>query len=509
MAVVPFSAPRPTATGPRSEEPPGETAVAAVPPSGHEAIPAATSAPPSGSDALPDDPSALPDDPEELASGNEALPDGTKALVNGAEALPPRDEALPIGTRVLPDGAGAPPDGTKAQASDAEALPPGEEARENGTEALRDGAEAQPTGLAEQPSDAALAVSKGEALENSLGFSPDGRLYLWHDPEEAQQPDEPTAARLRAAFDRGSGHGLFLLGTREARTVLPPTLRFWREFAGLFMQRLVRIENLESHRHDPAVSFPSEDVVRWLETAPPCRGAEYLREPALRTLWEQMRQAFIETLAEWQDTVDAYFQTVNPLWNMLGRVCFHLAERKVDPAELAQGPERPFAFLATYTSGISAHGKPAHQPLSEALKEFAGARDRTALIKLLVQGLRRQWPAVRIIVRGDSGFCRQRLLRFCERNGVGDVIGLAHNARLQAHVAYAELMPEDEYAGTGAKERLVEEFAYAAASRARERRVITRLAYGSQGPNPRFVVTNLAGEATELYDRLYCGCGEA
>lgn len=137
------------------------------------------------------------------------------------------------------------------------------------------------------------------------------------------------------------------------------------------------------------------------------------------------------------------------------------------------------------------------------------AKNAAALIKLLVQRLRRQWPAVRIIVRGDSGFCRQRLLRFCERNGVGYVIGLARNARLQAHVAYAELMLADEYARSGAKQRLVEEFAYAAASWACERRVITRLEYGSQGTNPRFVVTNLAGEATELYDRLYCGRGEA
>ncbi len=233
------------------------------------------------------------------------------------------------------------------------------------------------------PAGVVSSAGVADTLENSLGLSPEGRLYLWHDPEETQVPDQPTAVRLQESFGKGSGHGLFLLGAREARTLLPPSLRFWREFAGLFIQRLVRIDDLEANRHDPAVPFPAEEVSRWLETAPPCRGAEYLREPALRTLWEHMRRAFIETLEEWPETVDEYFQTVNPLWNMLGRVCFHLAERKVDPAEQEEGPERPFAFLATYTSGISQHGKPAHQPLSEALKEFAGARDRTALIKLL------------------------------------------------------------------------------------------------------------------------------
>jgi len=64
-----------------------------------------------------------------------------------------------------------------------------------------------------------------------------------------------------------------------------------------------------------------------------------------------------------------------------------------------------------------------------------GAKHAAAVIKLLVARLRQAWPATRIIVRGDSGFCRQRLLRFCERAGVGYVIGLARNARLEARVA--------------------------------------------------------------------------
>ncbi|HNV68244.1 MAG TPA: DEAD/DEAH box helicase [Candidatus Ozemobacteraceae bacterium] len=211
---------------------------------------------------------------------------------------------------------------------------------------------------------------------NSVGLSPEGRLYLCHDPSEAHGLDQPIVTRLHESFERGSGHGLFLLGAREARTLLPASLRFWREFAGLFVRQLVRIEDLESARHDPQVAWPGEEVLRWLETAPPFRGAEYLREPTLRTLWEHMRRAFTEILDAWAGTVDEYFQTVNPLWNMLGRVCFHLADRKDDDT-------RPFAFLATYTSGISQHGKPAHLPLSEALKEYAGARDRTALIRLL------------------------------------------------------------------------------------------------------------------------------
>jgi len=138
-----------------------------------------------------------------------------------------------------------------------------------------------------------------------------------------------------------------------------------------------------------------------------------------------------------------------------------------------------------------------------------GAKNAAAVIRLLVARLRQAWPQVRIIVRGDSGFCRQRLLRFCERAGVGYAIGLARNARLEARVAYAELMLADEYGRSGIKQRLIDEFAYAAETWNVERRVVTRLEYGAQGANPRFVVTNLASDATDLYERLYCARGEA
>ncbi len=138
-----------------------------------------------------------------------------------------------------------------------------------------------------------------------------------------------------------------------------------------------------------------------------------------------------------------------------------------------------------------------------------GARHSAALIKLLITRLRQTWPDVRIIVRGDSGFCRQRLLRWCEPRGVGYVIGLARNARLQRQVAGWERLMEHHHAASGVKQRLIREFTYAAQTWDRPRRVITRLEFGSQGNNPRFIVTNLEGCPTELYDGLYCQRGEA
>lgn len=138
-----------------------------------------------------------------------------------------------------------------------------------------------------------------------------------------------------------------------------------------------------------------------------------------------------------------------------------------------------------------------------------GARHAAAVIKLIVTRLRQTWPEVRMIVRGDSGFCRQRLIRWCERKAVGYVIGVARNARLHKRVEAWELELAAAFAATGTKQRAIRELRYAADSWAIERRVVTRLEYGAQGTNPRFVVTNLDRPADDLYDALYCQRGEA
>jgi hypothetical protein len=138
-----------------------------------------------------------------------------------------------------------------------------------------------------------------------------------------------------------------------------------------------------------------------------------------------------------------------------------------------------------------------------------GAKHAAAVIKLLVTSLRQAWPEVRIIVRGDSGFCRQRLIRWCERHAVGYVIGVARNARLHRIVDGWERAMAARYAETETKQRQIREFQYAAGSWNRERRIVTRLEFGSQGANPRFIVSNLDRPADELYDGLYCQRGEA
>lgn len=133
----------------------------------------------------------------------------------------------------------------------------------------------------------------------------------------------------------------------------------------------------------------------------------------------------------------------------------------------------------------------------------------TALLKRLIDALRQAWPKLRIVVRGDSGFCRPRVLRRLERWGVDYVLGLQKNPRLLQRTELAELALAEQYLARATKQRLYGSFDYAADSWDKARRVIARLEHGPQGANPRFIVTSLRGDARHLYDKRYCGRGEA
>ncbi len=138
-----------------------------------------------------------------------------------------------------------------------------------------------------------------------------------------------------------------------------------------------------------------------------------------------------------------------------------------------------------------------------------GAKHSRAILKLLVRRFRRQWPNVRIIFRGDSGFARWKLMRWCDRHDVGYIIGLARNAVLERWARPWTEVSAVQFARTNQKQRLFGEFAYGAETWDRERRVIVKAEHLDQGPNSRFVVTNLAGEPQPLYDEVYCQRGDA
>ena len=136
------------------------------------------------------------------------------------------------------------------------------------------------------------------------------------------------------------------------------------------------------------------------------------------------------------------------------------------------------------------------------------AKHSRVILKLLVTRLRQVWPKVKIIFRGDSGFCRWKLMRWCDRHDVGYIVGLARNQVLEKLAEPLMLQAKQQYEQTKQKQRIFGEFQYAAGPWDKERRVIHKAEHSSQGDNPRFIVTNLSGEPQALYDEVYCARGE-
>lgn len=136
------------------------------------------------------------------------------------------------------------------------------------------------------------------------------------------------------------------------------------------------------------------------------------------------------------------------------------------------------------------------------------ARHSRAILKLLVDRIRKDWPRTRIVFRGDSGFCRWKLLRWCDRHDVFYIVGLAKNARLKRMARRQIVSARWRHRRSGHKQRLFGDLDYGAASWDRRRRVIVKAEHSDRGANPRFVVTNLPGAAQGLYEKVYCQRGE-
>ena len=132
-------------------------------------------------------------------------------------------------------------------------------------------------------------------------------------------------------------------------------------------------------------------------------------------------------------------------------------------------------------------------------------------LKRIVASLRQAWPGVSILVRGDSGFCREHLMRWCEESGVDFLFGLAKNQRLLRIVGAEMQQAKEQFAVTKAPTRVFKDFTYKTKKTwSRERRVIGKAEHLAKGENPRFVVTSLsptAFAAQTLYEQEYCARG--
>ncbi len=216
-----------------------------------------------------------------------------------------------------------------------------------------------------------------DSLPLCLGLTPHGRLVLTHDAD-APHLDSGLRDRLLKAFERGSGHGLLLLGADETGTPLPPLHSYWREFGAHYVTALRTRQGSDPPSERVRVAAPpDEELERMALAAPPMIGAEYLTAAVLQALWQEVDAAFGVELSESKYGVQDFLRHRNPAWNLVGRVHFNVAENRKDL-------DAPFAFLATYTTRLSAQAKAQHLPLGQALREYAGAANKERLLSLLV-----------------------------------------------------------------------------------------------------------------------------
>jgi len=177
------------------------------------------------------------------------------------------------------------------------------------------------------------------------------------------------------------------------------------------------------------------------------------------------------------------------------------------PERFFHGYYDSYCYLPLYIFAgdqlLSARLRPANQDAA------AGSVEE---VRRIVTQVRQRWPEVKIVLRADSGFCREQLMGWCERNRVDYLFGLARNQRLGKIIGAQMQQARVLHQTTGQPARVFAEFSYRThKSWSCSRRVVAKAEYLDKGENPRFVVTSLtAGEwaAQDLYEKFYCARGE-
>jgi hypothetical protein len=229
--------------------------------------------------------------------------------------------------------------------------------------------------------------------EDLLRVTPAGHLLPSSKADEGPTLG-PDVSRALDALRGSAPSGLFELAARSFRGGLPSQLAWWRDLASRYLGEICHTPAGTAHL-EPVPAPPPSDIAELLLSAPPMPGAEYLTAELIAGFWTSLDE-WVRRQAAAAGGLEAFLEARAPRWKQVGRVCFHLAENKKDPAY-------PFAFLATYAPRLSGSARVRYQPLGRALQEFAGERDRKALVHLLtpVQKASEKSDLVRALV--DSG----------------------------------------------------------------------------------------------------------
>jgi superfamily II DNA or RNA helicase len=205
---------------------------------------------------------------------------------------------------------------------------------------------------------------------------PDGTIQLeWADVAERPNPQGEELQKQIFANYSADPHGWFFhLGFCNKHKLLSPSLAFWRDFTGYFVERLRLTPGIEKSRDELLLPLADGDLTRFRETAPLMSGGEYLSDEVFLALWALLHEIFAEKITVYEGPVAEFIKQYSPDIHLVGRIYFHLVENKQS--------ETPFAFLATYSTRLNDQGESRHLPLKYALEEYRG--DQEKLLQLLV-----------------------------------------------------------------------------------------------------------------------------
>jgi superfamily II DNA or RNA helicase len=217
--------------------------------------------------------------------------------------------------------------------------------------------------------------TSGVAL--ALSFSPTGHFYLYTNSESTETVTKSDAEKIYSFFSINESVGLLRLGLTHFKESLPASFSFWQRFSQLFITELCKTTDANDKSAIGSVAFPHDEIDEFIAQAPFIRGIEYLNQETAATLWRGLELALASELTQFDGNLSDYLSAFHTAWNTIGRVCFHLAENKTNQTF-------PFAFLATYTTGLSKTANTQHLPLGKALEEYADKSKKSLLLSLLL-----------------------------------------------------------------------------------------------------------------------------
>lgn len=200
----------------------------------------------------------------------------------------------------------------------------------------------------------------------AIALSPQFKLFLSGD-------DFTNHKDLESSFQKGNGYGLLALDRTTA--IDEDSFHYWKDFSRLYLSLFSATPDLSMDRFID-IDLPELDLGRFVLTVPSMKGAEYVSAESLLALWDDLQNSLRQEVIEFGKDIPSYFAARHSDWNLLGRVCFHLAENK-------SSIEFPFAFMATYAHKMSQEGKTQHLPLVRALEIYSGPNKKNMLLRLL------------------------------------------------------------------------------------------------------------------------------